>query len=295
MLHIPVMVEEVLAHLQCRRDGIYLDATLGTGGHAEAILKASSPDGILLGIDQDGETIAVVRERLQAYGERARFFHNNFGRIDAVLEEVGVKKVDGIVADLGMSSWQLGQAVRGFSFMQEGPLDMRMDQIGLERVEDLLRRTNVQELEEVLRDFGEERHAARIARMILTELNHRPLTTTGLAELVARAYPPKARHGRIHPATRTFQALRIWANREMEALERFLEAAPTLLKKGGRLAVISYHSLEDRPVKHTFRNLCKSDSKFKILTKRPIIPTDAEIAKNPRARSAKLRCLEAIA
>ncbi|MDO8493983.1 MAG: 16S rRNA (cytosine(1402)-N(4))-methyltransferase RsmH [Deltaproteobacteria bacterium] len=297
MLHQPVFVKEVLDALQCKAGGIYVDATLGTAGHSLEILKASEPEGLLIGIDRDGKSLEGAKERLKNFAGRVRFCHANYSEIQTALSQIGVTAVDGIVADLGMSSWQLEQDERGFSFMKEGPLDMRMNTQEGPTAKELLRRTNEKELEEILRNFGEERLAKKIARVIAEEMNNNTIqTTTDLANVIRRLYPPlHHRHHRIDPATRTFQALRIWVNDEWNSLRKFLEVAPLLLKEEGTLCILSYHSLEDRLVKHAFRDLAKENKDFKVLTKKPIKPCDAEIQENPRARSAKLRALRRVA
>lgn len=288
--HAPVLRAEVLALLQPRPGGRYLDATVGLGGHAEAILQATEPTGTLLGIDRDGEALALAAERLAPFGPRVTLRQ---GRHEAVAELVGAEEgFDGILFDLGASSLQLDSAARGFSFSREGPLDMRMDQSGGDTAADLVNRLSERELADLIFRWGEERWSRRIARAIEEARRQAPIrTTTALADIVARAIPRGAWPRHIHPATRTFQALRIAVNDELTGLGPALEEAVTLLRPGGRVAVISFHSLEDRIVKQTWRQLAAS-GQGRILTKRPVTPGDAEIAVNPRARSAKLRALE---
>lgn len=288
--HAPVLRAEVLALLQPRPGGRYLDATVGLGGHAEAILQASEPTGTLLGIDRDGEALALAAERLAPFGPRVTLRQ---GRHEAVAELVGAEEgFDGILFDLGASSLQLDSAARGFSFSREGPLDMRMDQSGGDTAADLVNRLSERELADLIFRWGEERWSRRIARAIEEARRQAPIrTTTALADIVARAIPRGAWPRYIHPATRTFQALRIAVNDELTGLGPALEEAVTLLRPGGRVAVISFHSLEDRIVKQTWRQLAASGW-GRIRTKRPVTPGDAEIAVNPRARSAKLRALE---
>lgn len=288
--HAPVLRAEVLALLQPRPGGRYLDATVGLGGHAEAILQASEPTGTLLGIDRDGEALALAAERLAPFGPRVTLRQ---GRHEAVAELVGAEEgFDGILFDLGASSLQLDSAARGFSFSREGPLDMRMDQSGGDTAADLVNRLSERELADLIFRWGEERWSRRIARAIEEARRQAPIrTTTALADIVARAIPRGAWPRHIHPATRTFQALRIAVNDELTGLGPALEEAVTLLRPGGRVAVISFHSLEDRIVKQTWRQLAASGW-GRIRTKRPVTPGDAEIAVNPRARSAKLRALE---
>lgn len=287
--HTPVMLEEVCSYMQLATDKTYIDATLGLGGHAEALLERSAPAGKLFGIDRDENALVLARERLSRFGDRAQFAHGNFDEVANIARDHGFDKVDGILADLGVSSMQLDKSERGFSFMREGPLDMRMDESRGESVADFIARIGETELADVIYQFGEERFSRRIAKNIVVERKKRRIETTGkLAEIVARSVP--GRRGRIHPATRTFQALRIAVNDELGQLERFLEQAIGLLNEGGRLVVISYHSLEDRPVKNTFRSTAKDLGT--VITKKVVTPSREEQMSNPRARSAKLRVFE---
>jgi 16S rRNA (cytosine1402-N4)-methyltransferase len=289
--------------MQPRSGCRYVDATLGTGGHAAGILNASAPDGKLLGLDADPEAIAYAREALHIYGERVVLQSANFRQIGAVAPGLGFGEVDGILMDLGLSSRQLGQASRGFSFSQDGPLDMRFDP-GCDRsAADLVNYLPETELADLFWRFGEERYSRRIARAIVAA---RPVTTTGqLAEVVSRTV---GRRERIHPATRVFQALRIAVNDELEALSQALPQARDLLRPGGRMAIIAFHSLEDRLVKRFFLEeardclcppdapvcVCQHKATMRVLTRRPIRPTDKEIAGNPPSRSARLRVAERI-
>jgi 16S rRNA (cytosine1402-N4)-methyltransferase len=299
--HIPVLYKEVLAGLQVRSGGRYIDATLGAGGHAAGILEASAPDGRLLGLDADPDAVAYARERLQGFGERAVLWVGNFRHLSTVAHALDFGQVQGILMDLGLSSRQLEDATRGFSFSQEGPLDMRMDPRQGQAAADLLNTLPEQELADLLWRYGEERHSRRIARAIVAA---RPVRRTDeLAELVARMV---GRRERIHPATRTFQALRIAVNEELEVLEEALPQARDLLRPGGRLAVIAFHSLEDRIVKQFFRKeardcLCPPEvpvcscghrATLKEVTRKPIRPSEEEVAQNPRSRSARLRLAE---
>ncbi len=287
--HVPVLVGEVLATLRPRPGGWYLDATVGLGGHAEAILRASEPTGALLGIDRDGEALALARQRLAPFGDRVILVHGRYEGL-ADLVEAG-RQFDGILFDLGASSLHLDTAARGFSFGHEGPLDMRMDQSVGETAADLVSRLSERELADLIFRWGEERRSRRIARAIVEARHRSPIRmTTALAEVVARAIPRAAWPRHIHPATRTFQALRITVNDELTGLGRALEGAAGLLRPGGCIAAISFHSLEDRIVKQTWRRLGAAGG-TRILTKRPITPGEAEAAANPRARSAKLRAL----
>jgi 16S rRNA (cytosine1402-N4)-methyltransferase len=289
--HLPVMPDEVLRYLAPRAAGVYCDATVGYGGHARLILEGSAPDGRLLGLDRDPHAIAAAGEALSGFGDRVTLVHAPFSRVRAVLEEANALPLDGCLVDLGVSSPQLDRGERGFSFRQPGPLDMRMDPTSGETAAQFLGRVSQEELEAVLRDFGEERYAGRIARAIV-EARGELTTTSALAALVARSVPRHERHK--DPATRTFQALRIAVNGELAELERFLEDAPGCLRPGGRLVVIAFHSLEDRLVKTRLRALAKGPE-FRILTKHVVPPSDEERARNPRARSARLRAAERVA
>jgi 16S rRNA (cytosine1402-N4)-methyltransferase len=283
----------VLALLTPRPGGCYCDGTVGGGGHAEGILAASAPGGALLGVDRDGEGLAVAAERLRPFGGRAHLAQGDFRELPALARAAGMGPFDGILLDLGLSSLQLDDPSRGFSFSHDGPLDMRVDRAGGgPTAADLLRRLPEADLEAILRECGEERWARRIARALAAARARQPITTTAeLARLVERSIPRRAWPPRTHAATRTFQALRIAVNRELEGLESGLEAAALLLKPGGRLAAVSFHSLEDRAVKVTFRRLAAGRGMV-ILTRKPVTPGSAEVAANPRARSAKLRAIE---
>jgi 16S rRNA (cytosine1402-N4)-methyltransferase len=295
-LHLSVMRDEVLTYLAPRTSGVYCDATLGFGGHARAVLEASAPAGRLVGLDRDPDAIAAATEALRPFGERVTLVHAPFSRLRTVLERAGALPLDGCLVDLGVSSPQLDRAERGFSFRRPGPLDMRMDPTSGETAAEFLGRVDQDELEAVLRDFGEERYAGRIARAIVEARGREDLSTTGaLAALVARSVPRHERHK--DPATRTFQALRIAVNGELAELERFLADAPGCLRPGGRLVVIAFHSLEDRLVKRRLRALAAGqgtadDPPFRVLTKHVVVPSDEERARNPRARSARLRAAE---
>ncbi len=295
-VHIPVLVWEVLAYLEPRRGGVYLDCTVGVGGHAEAILQAAPETARVIGIDRDPEALAVAGERLQPFGDRAELVHGDYRELPRLAPALNLTEASGVLFDLGVSSSQLDDPSRGFSFNLEGPLDMRMDrQSGGPTAQELLQRLPAEGLAEIIRRYGEERWARRIAERIVEERKRKPLTTTrDLAEVVARAIPRRFWPRRIHPATRTFQALRIAVNQELEGLEGALEAAVGLLKPGGRICVIAFHSLEDRVVKRLFRRLAAPGATpgLRILTPRPITPGTAEVSRNPRSRSAKLRAAE---
>ena len=292
-LHEPVMVPEVLELLEPSRGGLFVDCTLGLGGHTRALLDAGADR--VLGLDRDTTALALARETLAAFGDRVELVHADYRELDRVLDERGIEAVAGALADLGVSSMQLDADGRGFSFRRDEPLDMRMDQTRGPTVADLLREVDEQELADVIFQFGEERHSRRVARAIVGARRDTAIDTTArLAAIVRRAVPHKG-HQRIDPATRTFQALRIWVNRELDGLDAFLAAATRRLRANARFAVITFHSLEDRIVKHTFRALAKTSEGLRILTKRPLTPADGEVARNPRARSAKLRVIERFA
>jgi 16S rRNA (cytosine1402-N4)-methyltransferase len=284
------MVAEVIEHLEPARGGLFVDCTVGLGGHARALVEAGASR--LIGLDRDPAAVAAARDALSGFGDRVEVVHADYRRIAAVLDERRVTKVDGVLADLGVSSMQLDAPGRGFSFRQDDPLDMRMDTTAGPTAAEALRDVDERTLADVIYEFGEERHSRRIARVIVAARERVPIETTGqLAELVRRAIPRKG-YTRIDPATRTFQAIRIWVNRELEGLDSFLGAATRRLADGGRMAVITFHSLEDRIVKHTLRTLAAEEAGLRIRTKRPLVPSEAEIGRNPRARSAKLRAVE---
>ena len=290
-----------MAWLAPRPGGRYCDATVGAGGHAQAVLERSAPDGRLIGLDRDPAAIAACGARLQPFGDRVTLVHARFSEARTVLERLGMTPVDGFLVDLGVSSPQLDRAERGFSFRADGPLDMRMDPTSGETAAELLRRVDEGELTRIIREQGEERHAARVARAIIDARRAGPVETTGkLAAIVARALP-RHEHGK-NPATRTFQALRITVNDELGELERFLAVATDCLRPGGRLVVIAFHSLEDRIVKRRLRELAgragsgggagAGPARLRLLTKHVVVPGDEERARNPRARSARLRAAE---
>lgn len=283
-VHESVMPAEVLAALSPQAGERYVDATLGGAGHSHAILSACGPDGVLYGIDRDPLALDTARERLSAFGERAQLVHGGFGDVRQHLSERGVTQVAGLVADLGVSSPQLDRAERGFSFSQEGPLDMRMDTTQGPTALDLLHEWSESELADVLYRYGEERRSRPIARSIKAALELGEVTTTSdLRRTVVRVLGPRRKS--IDPATRTFQALRMAVNREMEELEALMQALPDVLQDGGVAVIISFHSGEDRVVKHGFRE----DPRLEPLTKKPQVATDEERDGNPRSRSAKLR------
>jgi 16S rRNA (cytosine1402-N4)-methyltransferase len=283
--HVPVLLAETLEVLAVRPGGFWVDGTVGLGGHAAAILRASAPSGRLLGLDRDGETLARAREALASFGARVRLEQADFREIP----ERSGEPADGILLDLGVSSAQLDDPGRGFSFLSDGPLDMRMDRRGGETAADLVNRLPEKTLADLIFRYGEERASRRIARGIVRARERAPLRSTAeLAEIVRRASPRGRRRGH-DPATRTFQALRIRVNRELEGLEAAVERAAACLAPRGRLAVIAFHSLEDRAVKTVFRALAAAQ--FSLVTRKPLRPSAEEVRRNPRARSARLRAL----
>ncbi|HEV8703246.1 MAG TPA: 16S rRNA (cytosine(1402)-N(4))-methyltransferase RsmH [Candidatus Polarisedimenticolia bacterium] len=304
--HRPVLLRETLEALRCRPGGFWVDGTVGAGGHAEAILRATAPDGRLLGCDRDPDALAATSKRLAPCGERVLLRHADYRRLPALLDELGLDAVSGILLDLGVSSLQLDDPERGFSFREDGPLDMRMDRTQPATAADLVNSAPADRLASILETFGEEPQARRIARAIARARARAPITTTrALADIVSDAIPAR-RGGRIHPATRAFQALRIAVNAELDGLDRLLEDAARRLLPGGRIVVIAFHSLEDRIVKGSLRGLtrrclcprdlpvcaCGRPGILKPVTPRAVRPATAEIEDNPRSRSARLRAFE---
>ncbi|BAF60050.1 MAG: 16S rRNA (cytosine(1402)-N(4))-methyltransferase RsmH [Pelotomaculum sp.] len=306
-IHRPVMLDEVLEGLNLKPGGVYVDCTVGGAGHGEAILKRTGAEGRLIGIDRDPEALAAAERRLVPYGKRVDLVRANFEDIGKVLERLGQTGVDGILFDLGVSSYQLDNPARGFSYKRDSLLDMRMDPERGPSARELVNTLTAEELARIIKDYGEERWAFRIAAFIVEERKRSPIETTGrLAEIIKKAIPAGARREGPHPARRTFQALRIAVNRELEVLGGALRSAVRVLRPGGRICVITYHSLEDRIVKETFRRLaspctcpkefpacvCGGKKEIKIVTARPVVPSAGEVEENPRARSAKLRIAE---
>jgi 16S rRNA (cytosine1402-N4)-methyltransferase len=288
--HQPVMVAEVLEYLAPSRGGVFVDCTIGLGGHARALLDAGATR--VLGMDRDPAALDIARRTLAGYRDRFELVHSDYRELPAVLADRGIDGVTGLLADLGVSSMQL-DAPRGFSFRRDEPLDMRMDTSTGPTAADMLSDVDERTLADVIYEFGEERHARRVARAIVEEGKSRRIETTGrLADIVRRAIPRKG-YSRIDPATRTFQALRIWVNGELEGMDAFVMNAARALAHGGRMAVITFHSLEDRIVKHTLRAVQSAgEVGLQVLTKRPVVPSEAEVEHNVRARSAKLRAAE---
>ena len=292
--HVPVLTAEALLYLQPERGGVFVDCTAGLGGHARALLEAGATR--LIGIDRDPSALAAARQNLAPWTDRVELVHADYREIDDVLASRHVDLVDGALADLGISSMQLEAPGRGFSFQRDEPLDMRMDPTSGETAAELLARASERDLADVIFKYGEERFSRRIARSIVEARRDAPVATTGrLAAIVRRSVPHRG-YVRIDPATRTFQALRIWVNRELDGLDQFVEAAVRRLRAGRRLVVITFHSLEDRVVKHTLRALERGEQALvRILTKKPVVPGEDEVRSNPRARSAKLRAAERLA
>lgn len=308
--HKPVMVDEVVSQLITSPDGIYVDATAGTGGHSEAILKQLDVKGRLVCVDRDQDTLEITRGRLSGYGEeRVVFKKANFSEMDELLRELGIEGADGILFDLGMSSYQLDHSGRGFSFMRDEPLDMRMDKTRGMDAGELVNNLPAGELEKILKAYGEEKRARAISKLIVKERDKSPIESTGrLANLIRSNFPSSQKSRKKDPATRTFQALRIKVNNEMQNLENILEKVPGLINSGGRALFLTYHSLEDRLVKTAMVDwekscecppdfpvcACTRKSLFRRLNKRGLQPGQAEIAENPRARSARLRSAERV-
>lgn len=307
--HVSVLLEETIDQLHIRPDGIYVDGTLGGGGHACEVCRRLSGKGRLIGIDQDADAIAAAGERLQEFKDRVTIVRSNYCNMRAELQKLGIEKVDGIVLDLGVSSYQLDAADRGFTYRTDAPLDMRMDQRQTKTARDIVNGYSEQELFRVIRDYGEERYAGNIARNIVAQREKKPIETTAeLTEIIRGSIPVKNQIGRGHPAKRTFQALRIELNRELEVLRDTLDDMIDLLNPGGRICVITFHSLEDRIVKTIFKtneNPCTCPSNFPVcvcgkkpkgrtVSRKPILPGEEELVQNKRSKSAKLRVFERI-
>jgi 16S rRNA (cytosine1402-N4)-methyltransferase len=292
--HEPVLINEVIEFLNCKSEGTYVDATLGGGGWAEAILEASKANGKLIGFDRDEEAIEESKKRLEKFSDRFSAVKAKFSEIVSELEKREISSVDGIVADLGVSSHQFDVAERGFSFSGDSTLDMRMDSEQELRAFELVNSCRAEELADWFFEFGEERLSRRVARAIVREREKSPIETTGqLANIVARALRRSPARSRTHPATKVFQALRIVVNDEVGELQSLLKTMPGFLSSGGRMIIASYHSLEDRPVKRGFLELAKSGD-YRRITKKPVWPTEEEVNHNRRARSARLRVLERV-
>lgn len=307
--HVPIMKEEVLSLLKPERGGIFVDGTLGGGGHAQAVLERLPENGKLFGIDRDGDAIAAAGARLAPFGERFAALRGNFFCMKELLHAQGVDGADGILLDLGVSSYQLDEPERGFSYMEDAPLDMRMDRQSPVSAYDVVNGYSSEQLFILIKNYGEERYASRIANAIVRERAKKPIERTGeLSDIIRHAMPAQARREAQHPAKRTFQAIRIEVNGELAGLEEAIVSAHDILKPGGVMAVITFHSLEDRIVKQTFRRFenpctcdphapictCGKTPSARVLTKKPVTPGETELEENPRSRSAKLRAIEKI-
>jgi 16S rRNA (cytosine1402-N4)-methyltransferase len=293
LLHEPVLVSETVALLEPARGGLFVDCTVGLGGHSQALLEAGASR--ILGFDRDTDALALAANALARFADRVDLVHADYRDLDRVLDDRGIERIAGALADLGLSSMQLQADGRGFSFQRDEPLDMRMDRTAGPTLAEALATVDEEDLANLIFQHGEERYSLRIARAIVRARQEGPIARTGQLAQIVRSAMPFRGHQRIDPATRTFQALRIWINRELDGLDVFLERAARRLMAGARLAVIAFHSLEDRIVKHTFRALARTESTIRILTKRPIEAGEDEVARNPRARSAKLRAIERLA
>lgn len=307
--HETVLLNETVDNLNIDPKGIYVDGTLGGGGHSELICSKLDEEGLLIGIDQDEVAIKYAKERLEKFPNRLMFVNNNFSNIKEVLSELNIDKINGIIMDLGVSSYQLDTKERGFSYMQDAELDMRMDRSKSLTAKEVVNTYSEKELLKIIKLYGEEKWAARVAKFIVQERAEAEITTTGqLVEIIKKAIPARARRDGPHPAKRTFQAIRIEVNNELGILEETVKDVSEVLKTGGRICIITFHSLEDRIIKNVYKELaagcicprelpicqCDNEPTFKIITRKPMYPSDIEIADNPRSRSAKLRVAEKI-
>ena len=306
--HVSVLLNECIEGLKIKENGIYVDGTLGGGGHSSEILKNLSNEGLLIGVDQDKDALKAASARLQNY-KNVKYVHNNFYNIDSILNELGIEKIDGMLMDLGVSSYQLDTGDRGFSYMKDAPLDMRMNRENSLSAYDVVNNYDEEEIYRIIRDYGEEKFARRIARFIVENREKKAIETTlELVDIIKAAIPAKARREGPHPAKRTFQAIRIEVNSELSILNKAIEDGVNRLNKGGRMAIITFHSLEDRIVKIKFKELatactcpkefpicvCGGKAKVKIISRKAIEPSKEEVDENPRSRSAKLRVIEKI-
>ena len=309
-VHVSVLKKESIEGLHINPSGTYVDGTFGGGGHALEIISRLNGNGRLIGIDQDRDAIENGRTKLEPYKNKAQLVRDNFSNIQNIMKDLHIESIDGILLDIGVSSHQLDEGTRGFSYMQDAELDMRMDDRNPITAKQMIAEYSEAELSRIIREYGEERWASRIAQFIVQERAKMPINTTAeLVEVIKKAVPKKARQDGPHPAKRTFQALRIAVNRELEILEGSIRDMVDLLKPGGRICIITFHSLEDRIVKQTFQSLehpctcppefpvcvCGKKPSVRIITRKPIVPSEEEVAANPRARSAKLRIAEKIA
>jgi len=293
-VHIPVMSQEVMQFLNLKPGAIVIDGTLGTAGHSQMMAQAISPGGQLIGIDRDGHSLTVAAQRLKDFSAQCHLIQDDYRNLDQILNQLGIQEVDAMLFDLGISSYQLDNPERGFSLKLDGPLDMRMDQESFISAYDLVNSLSEREISTILRNFGQERWHNRIAHYLVAQRVRNPIESTkDLTDTILKAIPHRYHYQKIHPATRTFQAIRIAVNRELEALEIVLDKSIDSLKVGGRIAVIAFHSLEDRIVKEKFRTFAKA-GRLQLLVKKPLRPTDTEMDNNPRSRSARLRVAERI-
>ena len=307
--HFSVLLEECIENLDIKPNGIYVDGTAGGAGHSSKIAQKLGEGGLLITIDQDEDAIAVITERLAPYGDKVKIVRDNFSNIKSVLESLGIESIDGLLLDLGVSSYQLDTAERGFSYMANAPLDMRMDNRAARSAYNVINDYSADELKKIIYDFGEERFAPKIVAGIIKAREEAPIETTGeLVEIIKKSIPSFARREELSSVKRVFQAVRIEVNRELDVIAPTIEAAVNMMKPGGRIVIITFHSLEDRIVKQTFASLasgctcpkdfpvcvCGNKPKVKILTKKPILPSEAELAVNSRSKSAKLRVAEKI-
>lgn len=307
--HTTVLLKETIEYLNIRPDGIYVDGTLGGGGHASKICEKLNANGLLVGVDQDEVALKAASERLLPYSNKKSFVHSNFSNIRNVINELGLKYIDGIVLDLGVSSYQLDEASRGFSYMHDANLDMRMDRTQKFNAENVINEYDQEDLYRIIKEYGEEKWAKRIAEFIVRERKDKPIKTTGqVVEIIKKAIPSAARRDGPHPAKRTFQAIRIEVNNELGILERTIQKITDVLNTNGRICIITFHSLEDRIVKNVFKDLstackcppeypicvCKGEQILKTITRKPVLPSDEEVENNPRSRSAKLRVAEKV-
>lgn len=307
--HVSVLLEESIANLNIRPDGIYVDGTLGGGGHSLEIAKNLKDDGLLIGIDQDENAIKAATERLTHYANRFQAVRNNFSNLSEVLDNLGISEIDGLLLDLGVSSHQLDEPERGFSYMHDAPLDMRMDNRSPLTAKDVVNQYSEDALVKMIKDYGEEKWAKRIVQFIIDHREKESIETTyQLVDIIKKAIPKRARMEGPHPAKRTFQAIRIEVNRELEIIEEAIIDATKYLRPGGRICMITFHSLEDRIVKNAFKKLqnpcicppqfpvcqCHRKQELEIITRKPIVPSEEELEINPRSRSAKLRVAEKV-
>ncbi|WP_027701457.1 16S rRNA (cytosine(1402)-N(4))-methyltransferase RsmH [Metaclostridioides mangenotii] len=307
--HVSVLLNECIDGLNIKPDGVYVDCTMGGAGHSIEIVKKLSSEGLFIGFDQDINAINTAKERLSEYSDRVKFVHSNFENIKSELEKLGITKIDGVLADLGVSSHQLDEADRGFSYMQDAPLDMRMDVRSEFSAYDVVNNYSEDELNRIIKEYGEENWSRRIAKFIVEAREESPIQNTGeLVEIIKKAIPKKARIDGPHPAKRTFQAIRIEVNNELGVITSLIRDVASIMNNGGRICIITFHSLEDRIVKNEFKYLaidcicppelpmcqCDKEKEVKVITRKPILPSDEEVEVNPRSRSAKLRVAEKI-